>query len=80
MLHPEPVGIEIWQDDLPLPVDRHGADVTEDGRILLDRPRVYNLIRNPGFERHELTLRVHARGFALYTFSFVGGIVKSNGI
>ena len=73
MLHPEVVSVEIWQDDLPLSQDRRGADTTEDGRILVDRPRVYHLIRNPGFERHELTLRVRARGFALYTFSFVGG-------
>lgn len=74
MLHPEPVAVEIWQDDLPLLEERRGADVTEDGRVLVYRPRVYNLIRNPGFERHELTLRVRTRGFTLYAFSFVGGL------
>ena len=74
MLHPEPVGVEIWQDDLPLTEDQRGTDVTEDGRLLLDRPRLYNLIRNPGFERHELTLRIHTRGFTLYKFSLVGGL------
>ncbi len=73
LLHPEVVGVEIWQDDLPLTEDRRGADVTEDGRVLVDRPRLYDLIHNPGHERHELTLRIHARGFTLYLFSFVGG-------
>ena len=74
MLHPEPVAVEIWQDDLPLLEARRGADVTEDGRLLITRPRLYNLIRNPGFERHELSLRVKTRGFTIYAFSFVGGV------
>jgi thiol-disulfide isomerase/thioredoxin len=72
MLHPEVVGVEIWQDDLPLTESVRGDDVTADGRVLVDRPRMYNLIRNPGFERHELMLRVKSRGFALYAFTFTG--------
>lgn len=72
-LHPEAVSVEIWQDDLPLTQERRGYDLTEDGRVLVSRPRVYNLIRNPGFERHELMLRVKTPGFALYAFSFVAG-------
>jgi thiol-disulfide isomerase/thioredoxin len=78
-LHPETVAIEIWQDDLPLTEERRGIDLTEDGRVLVSRPRVYNLIRNPGFERHELTLRVKTAGFALYAFSFVAGKRKEAG-
>jgi len=74
MLQPETLSVEIWQDDLPLSEDQRGADVTEDGRLLLDRPRIFHLIRNPGFERHELTLRIHTRGFTLYKFTFVGGL------
>ena len=76
MLHPEPLSVEIWQDDLPLSDEQRGADVTEDGRLLLDRPRLYHLVRNAAFERHELTLRIHTRGFTLYKFSFVGGLRK----
>lgn len=71
MIHPQTVSVEIWQDDLPLSVDTAGFDVRADeGRLLVDRPRMYNLVRNPGFERHELTLRVRMRGFALYSFTF----------
>lgn len=70
MLHPEPVAVEVWQDGAPLAETARGGDVTADGRILVDRPRLYNLVRNPGFERHELTLRLKSRGFALYAFSF----------
>ena len=31
-----------------------------------------NLVRNPGFEAHELALRVKTKGFAFYAFSFTG--------
>lgn len=74
MLHPQTVNVEIWQDDLPLPEAHRGDDVTPEGRVLVDQPRMYNLVRNPGFEQHELTLRVRTRGFALYSFSFTGCI------
>ncbi len=74
MLHPQTVDVEIWQDDLPLPEARRGDDVTPEGRVLVDQPRMYNLVRNPDFEQHELTLRVRTRGFALYSFSFTGCI------
>jgi thiol-disulfide isomerase/thioredoxin len=72
MLHPQVVDVEIWQDDLPLPEASRGSDVTAEGRVLVDRPRMYNLVRNPGFEQHELSLRVRKRGFAFYSFSFTG--------
>jgi thiol-disulfide isomerase/thioredoxin len=77
MLHPKTVGVEIWQDELPLGEERRGMDVMPEGRVLVDRPRMYNLIRNPGFEAHELTLRVKSRGFALYAFSFRGCVKES---
>lgn len=73
MLHPEAVSVEVWQDDQPLDQTQRGDDITEDGRVIVERPRLYNLIRNRDFEQHELTLRVKAQGFTLYAFSFVGG-------
>ncbi|MCA0458984.1 MAG: redoxin domain-containing protein [Chloroflexi bacterium] len=72
MVHPEAVTVEVWQDDQPIAEATLGEDVTADGRVLVDRPRMYNLVRNKGFEQHELTLRVRSRGFALYAFSFTG--------
>ena len=52
-----------------------GADVyfDEAGRSLVrvTRPRMYELVRNPGFGEHELDLVFHAHGLALYTFTFV---------
>ncbi len=72
ILHPEPVTVEVWQDDQPLDEMIMGEDVTIDGRVLVDRPRMYNLVRNKDFEQHELILRVRTRGFAMYALSFRG--------
>lgn len=72
MVHPEPVSVEVWQDDKPLSEATYGDDLTSDGRVVVDRPRMYNLVRNKGFEPHELILRVRSRGFAMYAFSFTG--------
>ena len=70
MIHPQTVSVEIWQDDMGLTDATRGFDVQPEGRVLVDRPRMYNLVRNAGFERHELTLRVRTRGFAAYSFTF----------
>lgn len=70
----EPV-VELLQDDVPLSPLLAGADVyfDEAGRSLVrvTRPRMYELVRNPGFGEHELDLVFHAHGLALYTFTFV---------
>ena len=61
-----------FQDDKPLDASVMGDDMTADGRVVVDRPRMYNLVRNKDFEKHELILRVKTRGFAMYAFSFTG--------
>ena len=72
VVHPEAISAEVWQDDKPLSESTYGDDLTADGRVIVDRPRMYNLVRNKGFEQHELILRVKTRGFAMYAFSFTG--------
>ncbi len=72
VVHPEAVTVEVWQDDKPLSEAIFGDDLTADGRVIVDRPRMYNLVRNKDFEQHELILRVLTRGFAMYAFSFTG--------
>lgn len=74
LVHPEAAAVEIWQDDAPLPEALRGDDVTADGRVLVDRPRLYHLVRNAGFEAHELVLRTKARGFTLFAFQFTSCI------
>lgn len=71
---PETPLIEVRQDDAPLTREAAGADVffEDDGRafVSVTRPRMVELVRNPGFEEHELELIIHAHGLALYAFSF----------
>ncbi|GAB4458444.1 MAG: hypothetical protein Kow00120_26990 [Anaerolineae bacterium] len=74
-LHPDAVAeVEVWQDGAPLTRDSAGRDVTFTPMpiVRVTRPRMVNLVRNPGFARHELTLRVRTPGLALYAFSFSG--------
>lgn len=72
MLNPQTISVEVFQDDGPIDESRRGLDLTEDGRVLIDRPRMYNLLRNPGFEQHELSLRIKTQGFGFYSFTFTG--------
>ncbi|MCC6614875.1 MAG: redoxin domain-containing protein [Anaerolineae bacterium] len=72
LLKPEPTTIEVWQDDRPLAGEQHGDDLTADGRAIIDRPRIYHLVRNPRQEQHELNLRVRSMGFSAYVFGLWG--------
>ncbi|MCA9903888.1 MAG: hypothetical protein KC547_08530 [Anaerolineae bacterium] len=72
MLNPDAISVEIWQDDRPLTEDQRGDDVAATGHVMIDRPRVYHLIRNRRQEAHELMLRVRSGGFSVYVFSLWG--------
>lgn len=66
--------IEVRQDGKPLTPANAGGDIDyDDGGIsviCVERPRMYELVRNPQFEAHELELIFHAHGLALYAFTF----------
>ncbi len=72
LLHPEPTALEVWLDGRPLDEAQRGDDLTADGRVLVDRPRIYHLIRGGARETHELTLRVRTGGFSVYGFTLCG--------
>ena len=66
--------IEILQDGRYLGPENAGDDIEyNDGGlsyIILTRPRMYQIVKNPDFEGHELTLIFRANGLALYAFTF----------
>ena len=66
--------IEVRQDGDSLTETNAGRDILfdENGRTLLriSRPRLYEIVRNPAFEKHELELIFHARGLAIFSFTF----------
>ncbi len=39
--------------------------------IIVDEPRMYNLIKNKEFGSHQLTLSSNSNSFAIYAFTFV---------
>lgn len=69
----EPV-VEIKQDGQHLDTARAGADVLFDDRgissVIVTRSRMYELVKNVGYEWHELELTFRANGLALYSFTF----------
>lgn len=76
----EPV-VEVRQDGRFLTTATAGRDVAiqPDGRstVVVSRARLYELVRNPTFEPHELELTVAANGLALYSFSFTSCTVHT---
>lgn len=79
----EPALVEVRQDGQPLAAANAGSDVVFDvgGRSLVPvgRPRMYELVRNPAFEEHELELVISDSGLALYSFTFVTCLSPSDG-
>lgn len=70
--------IEVRQDGEPLTAVNAGADIEyhQDGlsTVHIRRPRMVELVRNPGFEEHELELTFRANGLALYVFTFATSV------
>jgi thiol-disulfide isomerase/thioredoxin len=78
-----PALVEVRQDGQPLAATNAGADITFDdsGRsfILVNQPRLYELVRNPTREEHELELVINSSGLALYSFTFSTCIIPGGG-
>jgi thiol-disulfide isomerase/thioredoxin len=69
------IEIEVLQNGMPLAKEFAGIDVivTHEGQSILfvDKPRMYQLVRNPQFGEHELKLKTSSPGLEVYAFSFV---------
>jgi len=71
--------IEVRQDGYVLTPDNAGTDIEYDdggvSTINVERPRLFELVRNHEFESHELELIFRANGLALYSFTFTSCVV-----
>lgn len=71
--------LSVRQDDRYLSPGICGEDAVldRDGQsfIVVDEPRMYNVVRNKEFGEHELKLITDANGLALYSISFVSGVM-----
>ena len=75
--------VQLKLNGTSLPRPFAGKDVLYDasGRSYLrvDRPRLYEIVRDQTFGSHELELTFHARGLALFSFTFNSCVVSSSG-
>jgi thiol-disulfide isomerase/thioredoxin len=71
--------VTIQQDNHPLAKEVHGEDIVigNDGAslVLVDSPKMYNLVRNKEFGSHKLTLTTSSPNLEVYTFSFTTSVV-----
>lgn len=69
-----PCLVSIIQDGLPLRPELAGKDVSFDEKgqsfLVVDQPRLYGIVQNQGFDKHELEMRISGNGLALYSISF----------
>jgi thiol-disulfide isomerase/thioredoxin len=71
--------VEVLQDDSHLTLENKGEDVLLDpaGRsyMVIDRARMFNVVKNREFGTHTLKLTTRSNGFALYSFTFVSCVI-----
>lgn len=86
LMPPEDRSAQVFvvQDCEFLSKDAWGEDVREDefGKpyVLIDRPRMYRLVKNPDFETHKLALSMPDSGIRVYAFTFVSCPAKDTAL
>ena len=74
------VEVLVTQNGQPLSALEAGDDVFLDDRgrsvVRVDAPRMYNLVKNPGFEQSVLRLMPQRAGFAIYAFTFTSCVAE----
>lgn len=70
--HPVAVRVEIDGD--PVPRGMRGADL-QDTHVLVDEPRMYNLVKTREYDSHVLRLYAEEPGLEVYAFTFGSCVV-----
>ena len=72
--------VVVQQDGLSLPKERRGEDIVKgnDGAslVLVDTPRIYNLVRNKEFGNHKVTVTTSSPGLEIYSLSFSASVIS----
>lgn len=78
---PKPPGeVELLQDGSPLPEDVAGPDVQREGDrtlLMVDEPRMYELVKNEDIGSHELALITSSDGIRFFAFTFVSCMAEA---
>ena len=82
VIHPPTYGsgavFNVLQDGGSIEAEDAGADVTAGdatATMVIDTPRMYQIVSNRDIDRHELVLETNSDGVALYAFTFTSCIV-----
>lgn len=71
--------ILVQQDGLSLPREFRGEDIVKGGDgaslVLVDSPRMYNLVKNKEFGSHKLTVTTSTPDLEIYSFSFATSVI-----
>jgi hypothetical protein len=61
--------LSISEDGVAL-TNKSGIDLSEQGKLVVDGQRLYNLVMHEGYDWHSLIIDVKGKGFQIYTFTF----------
>jgi len=74
------IRVIVTQDEHPVSRSDRGSDLQESASgetfVCVDRPRMYNLIKNRRFGSYELKLACSKKGLCVYAFTFVSCVVE----
>ena len=62
--------LEIYIDGLPIKQSIAGTDVSVDGIVQVDEPRLYNIVQTETSEEHTIQIVSNNPGFEIFTFTF----------
>lgn len=62
--------LTVRENGLPIPPGARGQDLTSDGVVVVNRPRLYRLIRRQSYETALLEISTESRGVQLFAFTF----------
>jgi thiol-disulfide isomerase/thioredoxin len=62
--------LHISEDGSELTEGSRGSDVSEDGTVVIDGQKLYNLAMHEDYGKHQIVIDVKGEGFEIYTFTF----------
>lgn len=62
--------LEIFLDGEPLPEKYAGSDIDSGNKLTVSESDLYNIISSDKPATHELEIKIHQKGFEMYTFTF----------
>jgi hypothetical protein len=60
----------ISEDGSDLTGSSRGLDVSDDGVVVIDGQKLYNLAMHKEYGKHNIVIEIDGKGFEIYTFTF----------